>query len=212
MGLLFESFEIGPLHNNTYLLADEDSGAAAVIDPSFRCQPVIHAALEHGWQITQIWLTHAHFDHIGGIAEIVRSVNPAPPVGLHPGDDDLWERRGNSSDFNLDFDPGPRPVIKFYHGQKLKLGKSELEVRHTPGHTRGHVIFYAAREKLLFCGDLIFNGSVGRTDLPGGDEFSLLHSIRTQVLTLPPDTLLLPGHGPSSTVGKEKDTNPFLQI
>jgi hydroxyacylglutathione hydrolase len=211
MTLTVAAFVLGPLQNNTYLVADADSGQAAVIDPSFDSQVVLDEARKRNWRITQIWLTHAHFDHIAGVAEIAGSAEPPLPVGLHPADDSLWALGGSSSSFGLEIDPGPEPVIKFYHGQKLHLGESELEVRHTPGHTRGHVVFYAELERLLFCGDLIFRGSVGRSDLPGGDQDRLLHSIRTQVLTLPADTRLLPGHGPESTVGLESETNPFLK-
>jgi hydroxyacylglutathione hydrolase len=107
-------------------------------------------------------------------------------------------------------DPTPKPNVQLKHGQILALGKHEFEVRHTPGHTPGHVVFYSAAEKLLFCGDVIFWGSIGRTDLPGGSFDTLMRSINEQILSLPNDTRLLSGHGGETTVGSERRTNPFL--
>ena len=112
--------------------------------------------------------------------------------------------------FGLKIDPGPEPTIDLEHGQILHLGRYRFEVRHAPGHTPGHVMFYCAEQKVLFCGDVIFQGSIGRTDLPGGDYQTLMNSIRTQVLSLPEDTRLLTGHGPETTVGLERRYNPFL--
>ncbi len=112
--------------------------------------------------------------------------------------------------FGFDIDPGPEPTIDFYHGQILKLGNVEFEVRFTPGHTPGHCILYVSAAEVCFCGDLIFAGSVGRTDFPGGSWEQLEESIRTQIYTLPDDIRLLSGHGPETTVGQEKKTNPFV--
>jgi glyoxylase-like metal-dependent hydrolase (beta-lactamase superfamily II) len=109
-----------------------------------------------------------------------------------------------------DIDPGPEPSIDLSQGQILRLGKTEFEVRHAPGHTPGHVMFYCESANVLFCGDVIFRTSIGRTDLPRGDHATLIDSIRTQVLTLPDDTRLLNGHGPETTVGFERANNPFL--
>lgn len=112
--------------------------------------------------------------------------------------------------FGMRIDPGPEPTIDLQHGQTLHLGKFEFSVRHAPGHTRGHVVFYCASERVLFCGDVIFQGSIGRTDLPGGDYETLMRSIQREVLTLPDDTRLLTGHGPQTKVGIERSYNPFL--
>ena len=113
--------------------------------------------------------------------------------------------------FGLAIDPGPEPAIDFEQGQTLRLGSNTLEVRFTPGHTPGHCIFYCAEAKTCFTGDLIFAGSVGRTDFPGGSWEQLEHSIRSQVYSLPDDTRLLSGHGELTTVGREKASNPFVQ-
>lgn len=210
MSLNCVNFVLGPLENNTYLVVDSDSGEAVVIDPSFDCQAVLDEVRQQGWKLTQVWLTHAHFDHIAGVSTIAGSAQPPLPVGLHPGDLVLWRQNGAAPHFGVLFESGPEPSIEFTHGQILSLGKSTFEVRHTPGHTRGHVIFVSQEENIVWCGDLIFNGSVGRTDLPGGDSAALLRSIQTQVMTLPPKTRLLCGHGAETTVRAEMEHNPFL--
>jgi hydroxyacylglutathione hydrolase len=210
MSIMIVPFVLGPLENNTYLVVDTDSGEAIVIDPSFDSQVVLHEARAQGWTLTGVWLTHAHFDHVAGVGTISNSTLPALPVGLHPGDMILWKQNGGAPHFGIPFESGPEPSIEFVHGQILKLGKSSFEVRHTPGHTRGHVVFVSLDDRVVFCGDLIFRGSVGRTDLPGGNSAALLSSIRSQILTLPPETRLLSGHGLETTVGAEADHNPFL--
>lgn len=210
MSLEIVSLELGPLANNTYLLADSASGEAAVIDPAMGSQSVLGAATKRGWKLRFIWLTHAHFDHIAGVQRVACAQVPALPVGLHPLDLPLYRNLGDAAKFGMRIEAGPEPTIRFEHGQALALGASRLEVRFTPGHTPGHVVFYAPDEGVVFCGDLIFQGSIGRTDLPGGDYDQLIASIQTQILTLPPQTRLLSGHGPESSVAEEIRNNPFL--
>jgi glyoxylase-like metal-dependent hydrolase (beta-lactamase superfamily II) len=209
---MFEIITIthGPVETNTYLAADTQNGEAIVIDPAWDGEQIALAAGKRGWQIRQIWLTHAHFDHLAGAAGLVDHIQPPPPVGLHEDDLPLWSMRGGAELFGIHIDPGPRPQLKFEAGQKLLVGKVSFEIRHAPGHTRGHVIFYAQEESLAFCGDVIFAGGIGRTDLPGGDFGQLMESIRSQVLSLPDETRLLSGHGPETTVGEERRFNPFL--
>jgi hydroxyacylglutathione hydrolase len=203
-------FTLGPFFTNSYLLADPETKEAVVIDPAAESEHLVAAAAERGWRIGSIWLTHAHFDHLAGAAGIADSLNPPPPVALHKEDYVLWRAQGGAPFFGLHIDPGPEPTIDLNPRQILHLGSNQIEVRHAPGHTRGHVMFYCAAEKVLFCGDVIFQGSIGRTDLPGGNYDTLIESIHSQVLTLPDDTRLLPGHGPESSVGAEKVYNPFL--
>lgn len=205
------SFTLGPVQTNAYLIADPQTREAAVIDPSWDGHIILAEALQRGWRIGHLWYTHAHFDHIGGAAAIADALNPLPLVALHPADHVLWRAGGGGRLFGLPIDPGPEPAIDFTHGQILRLGSNIFEVRHVPGHTPGHVLLYCAAERVCFCGDLIFAGGVGRTDLPGGSWEQLVHSIRTQVYTLPDDTRLLSGHGPETTVGVEKVSNPFVQ-
>lgn len=195
---------------NSYLVADSETGEAVVIDPADEGQVIVKAAKQRGWRIGNIWLTHAHFDHIAGAGGVADQLSPPPPVALHPEDYSLWRMQGGAPLFGMRIDPGPEPTIDLHHGQLLNLGGYQFEVRLAPGHTRGHVLFYCEKEKIAFCGDIIFQGSIGRTDLPGGDFDTLINSIRHQVLTLPENTRLLSGHGPETTVGREKAYNPFL--
>jgi glyoxylase-like metal-dependent hydrolase (beta-lactamase superfamily II) len=203
-------FTLGPAVTNAYLVADSETKEAAVIDPAWDGPVILEAARQRGWRIGHLWYTHAHFDHIGGAGAIADALNPLPLVALHSNDHVLWRAGGGGAFFGFDIDPGPEPTIDFDHGQILRLGSVEFEVRFTPGHTPGHCILYVASENVCFCGDLIFASSVGRTDLPGGDWELLVESIKTQIFTLPDDTRLLSGHGPVTTVGEEKRNNPFV--
>ncbi len=217
------SFTLGPAQTNAYLVADSETKEAAVIDPAWDGHIILDAAQKHGWRIGHLWYTHAHFDHIGGAGAIADALNPLPLVALHPNDHVLWRAGGGGAFFGFDIDPGPEPTIDFTHGQILRLGNVEFEVRFTPGHTPGHCILYVADTRaegseptgehsrsVCFCGDLIFAGSVGRTDLPGGNWEQLEQSIKTQVFIMPDETRLLSGHGPETTVGEEKRSNPFV--
>ncbi len=210
MPLEIVSFVLGPLDNNTYLLADRDSGEAVVIDPSEGSQAVIDEVKRRGYHLGAIWMTHAHFDHLTGVNDLVDIVREPLPVALHPADLNLWNTGGGAWMFGLNVLRLPKPSILLVDGQKLPLGRSWVEVRCVPGHTPGHVLFYAPDAAAAFVGDAIFRGSIGRTDLPGGSYETLLESIRSQILSLPPETRLLPGHGPETTVEEERETNPFL--
>lgn len=204
------TFTLGPAMTNAYLVADSETKEAAVIDPAWDGHIILTEALQRGWRIAHMWYTHAHFDHIGGAGAIADALNPLPLVALHPADHVLWRSEGGAPLFGFKIDPGPEPTIDLQHGQILRLGSVEFEVRHAPGHTPGLCILYVASEGVCFCGDLIFRDSVGRTDLPGGDWQTLLKSIHEQVFTLPDETRLLSGHGPETTVGEERGSNPYL--
>ena len=210
MTLDIRLFLSGPFQNNAYLIADNNSRSAVVIDPSFDSEVILEEAQKNNLKIEEIWLTHAHFDHFAGTKVIALANHPPLPVRLHPADLDLWRTGGNAKSFGQIFDQGPEPSLEFSDGQKLKIGQIKFEVCSTPGHTLGHVVIYCRQAQALFCGDVIFRGSIGRTDLPGGDFETLIDSIHSKVLTLPDETRLLPGHGPESTVGIEKAENPFL--
>jgi len=195
---------LGPVQTNAYLVGDTEAKEAVVIDPAWDGELIVEEAEKRGWKITQVWVTHAHFDHFGGVAAVVRGCNPPPGVALHPDDLLLWQMQGGAPLFGLQIDPGPQPKVTLSHRQALRLGQYVFEVRHTPGHTAGHVIFYCASERLAFCGDVIFRSGIGRTDLPGGDYETLMTSIREQIFSLPEETRLLSGHGPETKVGLEK--------
>lgn len=201
---------LGMTMTNAYLVGDSETNEAVVIDPGWEGGNLLEEAKNRGWEIKQIWLTHGHFDHLGGVGEIANELQSVS-VALHPDDRWLWESKGGAALFGVpEMDPGPEPSIDLTHGKVLKLGGHEFEVRHAPGHTPGHVMYYNEAANVMFCGDVIFRSSIGRTDLPKGDHATLINSIRTQVLTLPDETRLLNGHGPETTVGFERVYNPFL--
>ena len=195
---------------NTYIVADENTGEAVVIDPADEGRRIAEELHKRNWRIVNIWLTHAHFDHIAGAAELADNSKPIPPVALHAADNQLWRIQGGAAFFGMKIDPGPEPTIELRHDQILNLGSCQFKVLHAPGHTPGHVMFYNESESVLFCGDVIFQGSIGRTDLPGGDYETLINSINRRVITLPDETVLFTGHGPQSTVGIERQFNPFI--
>jgi glyoxylase-like metal-dependent hydrolase (beta-lactamase superfamily II) len=204
-------FVLGPVATNAYLVGDPVSGDAVVIDPAWDGDQILAEAADRGWRITNIWLTHAHYDHIGGAAAVADGSSPPPPVALHPEDYWLWRNEGGAPLFGLRIDPGPEPTVDLKHGMTMRLAGHTFEVRHAPGHSSGSVMFHLVDHGILFCGDVIFRGSIGRTDLPRGDFETLMDSIHDQVLTLPDATRLLTGHGPETTVGEERQTNPFLR-
>jgi len=205
------SLTLGPVLTNTYIIADGDTGEAVVIDPADEGERIFSEAEKRGWRIVSIWLTHAHFDHMGGAAKLADTSKPVPTVALHAEDMPLWRIQGGAAFFGMKIEPGPEPTIELTNGQDLYLGENKFQVLHAPGHTPGHVMFYNAAEAVLFCGDVIFQGSIGRTDLPGGDFNTLINSILSQVLSLPDETVILCGHGPQSTVGQERKFNPVIQ-
>jgi glyoxylase-like metal-dependent hydrolase (beta-lactamase superfamily II) len=202
---------LGPVATNAYLIADSESGEAAVIDPAWDGNFILDEAKKRGWRIGQIWITHAHFDHIGGTGDLVRGLDSAPIIAMHPSDRLLWKSQGGAARFGFSLPPSPAPDLDLEHGMDLQLSGLGFEVRHAPGHTPGLCVFYCAQAAVCFTGDLIFQNSVGRTDLPGGNWAQLLESIRTQIFTLPEETQLLSGHGPETSVGEEKRENPFVR-
>jgi len=204
-------FTGGDFAENGYLLVCDGTHAAVVVDPGASAGSMADAILAEGLELEAVLLTHAHLDHIEGVHRI-RAVAPDVPILLHPDDHDMYfALPRQAAAFGLPTpERQPPPTGPLQHGQRLGFGGCTLEVRHTPGHARGHVILVAANDGLAVVGDVIFQGSIGRTDLPGGDFHTLMASIREQVLTLPDDTVLWPGHGPSTTVGHERVGNPFL--
>jgi hydroxyacylglutathione hydrolase len=193
------SLVLGPVSTNCYLIADLDSGEAAIIDPAWDGQTILAEAQKRGWKIGQLWYTHAHFDHFGGATELARGLEPAPSVALHAADRLLWEQGGLGNSLGYALSRIPEPTVDLSVTRSLSVGAYRFQVRHAPGHTQGLCIFYCASAGILFSGDLIFHHSIGRTDLPGGDEPTILTSIRDQVYSLPDET----------TVGEEKVKNPF---
>ncbi len=210
MNLIIKTHVLGPLENNTFLLVDPQTKQAALVDPAFNSKEIIPVFKENGWTLSYILCTHAHFDHIAGINEISELITPETQICLHEKDLPLWQNSGGAKQFGLTFTPLHQPNHFLDETSVLHLGQHLIEIRFTPGHTPGHVVYYLPEADIVLCGDLIFRQSVGRTDLPGGSHLLLLRSIDEHIKPLPDNTRLLSGHGPETTVGYEKKYNPYL--
>ena len=212
MSLQIASLSLGSIGTNCYLVADSYTKDAAAIDPGWDAPQILATANKLGIALRTIWLTHAHFDHIGGVAGLVRALNL--PVALHALDLPLYRHLGGAKEWGFPLEPGPEPTIKLEEfvlsEKRLEIGGLKFEVRFVPGHTYGHVAFYQKESSVIFGGDVLFRNSIGRTDLPGADYDTLINSIRTQFLTLPDSTIVYSGHGPETTIGEERQFNPFL--
>ncbi len=209
--LKIHTFPLGPVMTNTYLVVDAETKQAVLVDPAWNGLFLLEQAVTYGVQLIQIWITHAHFDHIGGVGEIAENMGMEVEIALHPLDLPLWKMQGGASLFGIELKGNlPEPALLLEDGQQLTLGRHRFQVRHAPGHTPGHVLFYEAEEGILFCGDVIFQGGIGRTDLPGGSYETLMESIKTRIMNLPGNTRLFPGHGAPTRVETERRENPFL--
>jgi len=186
------------------------TGSGAVIDPGGDLEQVLETVREQGVRLEKILLTHAHIDHAGGTAELARSLG-LPIEGPHPGDqfwiDGLPEQ---ARMFGLPACERFVPDRWLDEGDRVQVGEVEFEVRHCPGHTPGHVIFFSPVDRVAFVGDVLFAGSIGRTDFPGGDYDTLIRAIREKLFPLGDDVRFVPGHGPMSTFGEERRSNPFV--
>lgn len=205
------TFTGGGFGENGYLVELGASGSAVAIDPGAGARSMAQRLRDQGVALEAILLTHAHLDHVEGVPHL-RELYPHALIYLHPDDERLYQGvDAQARAFNLPLvgtlPPPDRPLA---HGQVLTFQKVDFQVRHAPGHAPGHVIFVLDEEELAFVGDVVFRGAIGRADLMGGDFYQLMDSIRDQVLTLPDDFTLLSGHGPETTVGWERKTNPFL--
>lgn len=197
-------FICGPIANNTYVLFDEESKDCVIIDPSFSFDRVLAKTAELGFQPREYWLTHAHWDHFVGTA-YPESVALGIQAHVHPLDEILFDEGCRSMRYQVPFiKNSPRPVTDLADGKELFVGKFSFKALLTPGHAPGHCCFYCEQAGWLFSGDLVFWHNYGRTDLTGGDEATLMNSIRNRILTLPDETLILPGHEDYTRVRDEK--------
>lgn len=192
---------------NSYLVWQ--AGAAIAIDPGADASALIETLRLESLQLAAIVLTHAHIDHIEGVAALKRHADV--PIYMHPADRPLYDNAAlQAAQFGMQIDKLPPVERSLTHGEMLRIADVEFEVRHVPGHSPGHVLLYVADEDVAFVGDVVFQGSIGRTDLPGGSYQQLMQSIRNQVMTLPNETRLYSGHGPATTVLEERTYNPFI--
>ncbi|MFM2057960.1 MAG: hypothetical protein RLY71_2345 [Pseudomonadota bacterium] len=196
---------------NCSLVWCDETMRAAVIDPGGDLPRIEAAAAKLGVTLEQIWLTHAHIDHAGATGTLART-RGLPIVGPHEGD--LYWIEGlpqQSRMFGFPAAEAFTPTRWLQDGDTVSIGHCTLTVRHCPGHTPGHVVFHSAEAKRCFVGDVLFAGSIGRTDFPGGDHDQLIDSIRSRLWPMGDDTVFIPGHGPESTFGAERRSNPFVR-
>jgi hydroxyacylglutathione hydrolase len=199
---------VGPLQTNCYVVGCEKTKLAAVIDPGDEAERILEVIRDSGLTVTHVLLTHAHFDHIAAVDEVMKVTGA--PLALHPDDLSLFNAGGGSVFFGIQSPPIPDPTIRLAAGQEIPIGELTLHVLHTPGHTPGHVTFHEPNERVVFDGDVLFAQGIGRTDLPGGSYETLMRSINQQLMTLPDDTVVYSGHGPATTIGRERASNPWL--
>lgn len=197
----------GTFAENCYLVVDEQAGECAIVDPGEEAGLILHKVKETGARPVAIWITHAHIDHVLGVGP-VRAATGAP-IYLHPADRPLYDRiPDQAAAFGLRAEPLPPPDRAWAAGDVVRVGGLTFTVRHAPGHAPGHVVLVG--DTAVLAGDVLFAGSIGRTDLPGGDTETLLASIERELLSLPDSHIVHPGHGPDTTIGRERRTNPFL--
>ncbi|MFM7341687.1 MAG: MBL fold metallo-hydrolase [Betaproteobacteria bacterium] len=208
--LSYLTIPVTAFQQNCSLVWDEQTRQAAVIDPGGDLDHLMAQVERLGLKLDQIWLTHAHIDHAGGTGKLARREN-LPIIGPHPGDQ-FWIDALPQQSVMFGF---PRaeafsPTRWLHEGDTVSIGSYTLQVRHCPGHTPGHVVFYSPDLKRAFVGDVLFAGNIGRTDFPQGNFDQLIDSIRSKLWPLGDDTVFIPGHGPESTFGRERRSNPFV--
>jgi len=204
----FAERTVGPFQENAYLVVDDATNHAVLIDPGAEPDQIVDMVRDSGATLDAIWFTHAHLDHIGAVAAVRREWRV--PVHLHPDDLPLYERATSQAAlYGLPFEQPENPDVALADGDVLSVGSLRFNVMHTPGHSPGHVVF--RWERMVFGGDLLFSGSIGRTDLPLSDGRSMEASL-LRLCELDDATVVHPGHGPAITVGHERATNPFLSV
>jgi len=207
--MILETFPVGPLECNCTILGDEEAGEAIVIDPGDEVGRIHRRLTQLGLKLKQILVTHAHIDHVGGALKLKRLTGA--PILLNENDLPLLKMMAMQAGWLGIATPETAPPdASLDDGQRVGLERYPAQVLHTPGHTQGSVCLHFAPLKMVIAGDTLFAGSIGRTDLPGGNSQQIIDSIETRLLALPDETRVLPGHGPATTIGQERRSNPFL--
>ena len=207
--MIHKILPVGPLQCNCSIIGDELSHEAMVIDPGDNIEDIVAIIDQHKLQVKQIVITHAHIDHVGGAMKL--RARTGAPILLNQNDYALLKMLDVQASWLGMASPGEVKIeADLAHDQTLRAGNLSANVLHTPGHTEGSVCLYFPAEKMLIAGDTLFARSIGRTDLPGGSFEKIIRSLHDQVLTLPDDTTVIPGHGPVTTIGEEREENPFL--
>ena len=208
--LHYQTIPVTAFQQNCSLVYCDQTRQAAVIDPGGDLPRILAEVKRLNLKLQQIWLTHAHIDHAGGTAELAAQLG-LPIIGPHTADQFLIDELAQQSRL-FGFPPAApfTPTRWLVDGDTVTIGNSTLQVRHCPGHTPGHVVFHSAEAKRAFVGDVLFAGSIGRTDFPRGDHAALIASIRQRLWPLGDDTVFIPGHGPESSFGRERRSNPYV--
>ena len=205
--LTLRQLTVGPLQENCWLIADTVSGKAILVDPGDEAEALLAAVDAMGCSLDGIWLTHAHFDHVGGVAGVI-AARPVP-IWVHPADEVFYvNAESNAAHWGVEIENPPPADHELAEGGRVHLGDFGFDVWHLPGHAPGHVAFIG--HGLCFSGDVLFAGSIGRTDLPLCDA-KAMHRSLMRLATLDPETRVFPGHGVSTTIGRELASNPFLR-
>ncbi len=220
--MIIETFVLTPFQQNTRVIACEGTRKAICIDPGEWSDELVDFIKNNDLKLQGIALTHGHLDHVGGTTDLSRAF-PDAEIILHKHDEDLYYGLPRQPLFlgiqphqmkamGFDYAPPPQLTRNWEHGEIYEVGNLRFSVRHCPGHTRGHVVLAEENERSVFTGDCLFSGTIGRTDLPGGDYEQLIASISENILSLGDDFTVYCGHGPETTIGREKESNPFLNI
>ncbi|MGM9487845.1 MBL fold metallo-hydrolase [Ideonella sp. YS5] len=208
--LRYHTIPVTPFQQNCSLVWCDETNEAALVDPGGEVERLKAAVAERGLTLKALWLTHAHIDHAGGTGTLAREL-ALPIIGPHPGDQ-FWIDGLPQQSRMFGFPPAEAftPTRWLEDGDTVQIGRSSLNVRHCPGHTPGHVVFHSPEAKRCFVGDVLFAGSIGRTDFPGGDHATLIASITQRLWPMGDDTVFIPGHGPESSFGVERRSNPYV--